>query len=98
MARVACRGGHVLVSDLHPETAWERTFRSGTAVYRIEHHRYTIANVMDAASQAGLELAAHQDSSFGEADRSLFTKAGREDLFRAVNGIPAVWAGVWVRP
>jgi hypothetical protein len=42
-----------------------------------------------------LELEAQLDASFGEPERTLFKRAGKEDLFYEVSKIPAVWIGVW---
>lgn len=60
MGRVVRRGGHVLISDLHPIQAWrggQRTFTNAQGqVYAVEHYPHSIAAYHAAARDAGLTL------------------------------------------
>ena len=97
-ARVTRPGGTLVVSDLHPEAGWSRTFRLGGDVYEIEHRAHATQGVLLAAACAGLHLRHEFFAPFGEAERPVFRAAGREDLLERAGGTPAVWAGIWVRP
>jgi ubiquinone/menaquinone biosynthesis C-methylase UbiE len=98
MARITRKGGAVLVSDLHPASGWERTFRRVGETYAIVHNCHAIAVVKDAARRAGLSLDAEYLASFGEPELPFFRKAGREDLYAKAAAVPAIWAGVWTAP
>jgi ubiquinone/menaquinone biosynthesis C-methylase UbiE len=101
LARVTRRGGRVIVSDLHPfaiAAGWTRSFRTGSSVYEIEHFKYSDEQFRSAGERAGLSLEHQLDVSFGEPERALFKRAGKEDLFYEISKVPAVWIGVWQKP
>jgi malonyl-CoA O-methyltransferase len=93
-------GGRLLFSDFHPQaaaTGWRRTFRSNGRAYEIENHPYPTAGLLQQARAAGLTLEEMLDPPFGEPERDLFRRAGREDLFEQTRGVPAVLIAVWRR-
>lgn len=101
LARVTRHGGRVIVSDLHPfavTAGWTRSFRVGPSVYEIEHFEHCDEQFRSAGKHAGLSLQKQLDVSFGEPERALFKRAGKEDLFYEVSKVPAVWIGVWQKP
>lgn len=96
MGRAVRPRGVVMVSDFHPEAfrrGWKRTFRSAGRVYEIENHYYPI----DSLEADGLVLEQMVEPCFGEAERPIFTGAGKPELFEEVRGIPAVFVGRWRR-
>jgi ubiquinone/menaquinone biosynthesis C-methylase UbiE len=98
MARVTRRGGRVVVADLHPganEAGWKRAFRSGDSVYEIEHHSHSAAYLNAAAEQAALDQAWQADAHFGEPEREIFQKAGKDSVFAQARGIPALRVICW---
>jgi ubiquinone/menaquinone biosynthesis C-methylase UbiE len=100
LARVTAAGGVVIVSDLHPATAalgWKRTFRSGSRVYEIENHPYAVNRLIAAAQGAGLDLEELREPAFGEPERALFRRAGKERLFEEIRGVPALLIARWRR-
>ncbi len=97
-ARVTRRGGMIVVSDMHPDAGWSRTFRSGDEVHEIEHHRHAAGAVLEAAARVGLRLEREITAGFGEEERPVFRAAGREDLLERARGTPALWAAFWIRP
>ena len=95
MARVSrC----VIVSDLHPEAiraGWTRSFRSGDRRFAVQHFNHSIADLDRHASQAGLAREWRIEVSFGEQERNIFVRAGKEDAFEKACGIPAVSITSW---
>lgn len=101
MRRVCVPGAHVIVSELHPRgiaAGWSRSFRSGAAVYQIEHFIHPIVQIRAAAAATGLQLETQVDAYFGEPERAIFERAGKSDAIPMVSAVPAVWIGVWTKP
>lgn len=101
IARVTRHRGRVVITDLHPDAVaagWKRSFRVGSGSYEIEHFKCSDQRFRSVGEQAGLELEEQMDVSFGEPERALFKRAGKEDLFYEVSKVPAVWIGVWNKP
>ena len=69
LARVCARGGHVVVTDFHPDAAeagHRRTFRDGDGVVQeVEHHVHTPREHRRAAARAGLTLVQRFDRVVG---------------------------------
>jgi ubiquinone/menaquinone biosynthesis C-methylase UbiE len=100
MARVSRRGGHVVVTDLHPRAlaaGWTRSFRSDGQVYEMDHHLHPIAGWLAAAESAGLSLDWCLEASFGEPEREIFRQAGKDSLFPELRRIPALLAMSWTK-
>ena len=100
MARITRRGGMVIVSDLHPEAAqagWVRSFRYGGQAYEIEHSQYSANELGAAARRSGLEAAWRLDARFGEPEREIFRRAGKEECFDTVCRTPAVLITAWIK-
>jgi malonyl-CoA O-methyltransferase len=100
MARVALKGGRVVVTDLHPRAlaaGWTRSFRSNGQVYAIDHHHHAIAEWRAAADSAGLTVDWVLEASFGEPERQIFREAGKDWSFPEVSRIPALLGMAWVK-
>ncbi|AHG88381.1 Methyltransferase type 11 [Gemmatirosa kalamazoonensis] len=96
LARVCVPGGTVVVTDLAAEAAaagHRRTFRdaSGT-VQELEHHVHAAHAHVEAASHAGLALAAHRRAVVDASVEPLYAAAGRLDRFAEQRGLPLVLA------
>lgn len=101
MARICDRGGRVVVSDLHPEAleaGWKRAFRSGDAAFEIEHFPHPTPVLLEAASGAGLRLERTAAACFGDPERAIFSRAGKERVFDEASRLPAVWIAAWIKP
>lgn len=101
LARVVRPQGVVIASDFHPEASrrgWKRTFRSGSQVYEVENHPYTREQLIESGRSAGLELQELLEPCFGEPEREIFRRAGKENLFDGARGIPAVLIAFWKGP
>ena len=100
LSRVAKRRGKVVVSDLHPDTAqlpWRSTFRNGARVYEVAQHRYDVKEYLAAGREAGLQLLRRLAPRFGEPEREIFQRAGREGQFESARRVPAVAILIWER-
>ena len=98
LSRITKRGGGVIVSDLHPDTAqlaWRSTFRNGKRVYEVAQHRYDVKECLAAGREAGLQLVRHLEPRFGEPEREIFQQAGREGEFDSARRVPAVSILIW---
>ena len=97
-ARILEPGGTLIVTDFHPAAVaqgWRRTFRSNGRVYELENHPYALDPVREAA--VGLAARECAEATIGEAERHLFDRAGRPDLFEAARGTPSVLLIRWTR-
>jgi hypothetical protein len=97
MARVA---RSVIISDLHPKTrvaGWTRGFRVAGDRYELEHRPCSERDMQRYACEAGLVEEWKVEAYFGEPERELFFSAGKEQLFRELQRIPAVLISGWRR-
>jgi ubiquinone/menaquinone biosynthesis C-methylase UbiE len=98
MARVARKGAHVIVTDMHPAAlvaGWTRSFRSTGQLYGMDHHLHPIAAWESAAASVGLTLEWRLDACFAEPEREIFVQAGKDSSFAELSRIPAVLAMCW---
>jgi ubiquinone/menaquinone biosynthesis C-methylase UbiE len=97
LARVARR---VIVSDFHPAAArhgWTRSFRAGGELYEVKHYEHSYEELAAAAAGAGLTPDWQMEPSFGEAERGIFERAGKEGVFENARRIPAILITAWKR-
>ena len=97
LARIARR---VIVADLHPEAirrGWTRSFRAAGELYEVDHYPHTAEELDEAACGAGLSRVWRTEPSFGEPEREVFQRAGKERAFSEVQNIPAVLITEWNR-
>lgn len=95
MARVSRR---VIVSDLHPDAlraGWTRSFRSGDLRIELQHFVHSIASLDRHAQAAGLEREWRTEASFGEPEREMFARAGKEKAFEESRRIRVVSITSW---
>jgi SAM-dependent methyltransferase len=97
LARIA---SCVIVSDLHPQAinrGWTRSFRAAGERYEMAHHSHSIPRMDAAAKTAGLIPAWRSEPSFGEPEREVFRRAGREAAFEEASRLPAILITAWNR-
>jgi SAM-dependent methyltransferase len=98
LARISRR---VVVSDLHPAAVrhgWTRSFRAAGERYEMEQHEYSITELDEAARAAGLVREWRFEPSFGEPEREIFRRAGKEAAFDETSRLPAVLITAWNKP
>ncbi len=97
LARVCREGGHVVVTDFHPDAAaagHARTFRDPATgeVRAIAHHVHPIAAQLAAARRAGLEPTARREGRVGPEVRAFYAATNRLHAYEAQVGLPLVLA------
>jgi len=101
IARITVRGGYVVASDMHPSAAaagWRRSFKIDGSVYELEHTPRSLGEIKAAGKTQGLRPHREEEASFGEEERAIFERAGKQHIYERVRTIPAVWAGMWIKP
>lgn len=98
MARVARRA---MITDLHPAAAragWSRSFTTASGTFSVAHHAYSFDDLDAAADATGWSAEGSVEACFGECEREIFLRAGKEHVFDTVSKIPAIFVKTWVRP
>jgi len=96
LSRITRRGGVVLVSDMHPESArrgWTRSFRHSSGVIHIAHEPYHLEDL----HVAGLELSYLLEPRFGNLEHEMFVAAGHGARFQEAAREPAIFVACWIR-
>jgi cytosine/adenosine deaminase-related metal-dependent hydrolase/ubiquinone/menaquinone biosynthesis C-methylase UbiE len=90
------RGGLVVCSDVHPETAlvlgWKRGFHDITPV----SYSHDLSLILRTFQELGLELECLLEPHFGDAEREIFRSAGRSD-FEEAAAFPAIYIAAFRR-
>ncbi len=100
-AAMAKSGGLVAVSDLHPDalaSGWTRSFHLGHRRIELEHHPRSLKEIDEAAARAGLRRTSLEELYFGPPELPVFQKAGREQLFKIAQRVPALFLTIWEKP
>ena len=95
IARVVRAGGHVIVSDFHPDAhaaGHRRTFRADGLVHEIEHHVHSVAAQREAAAAAGLQPVAIEAACIGPSVRHFYDSRGIADRYAEQLGLQVVLA------
>ena len=92
-ARVIEPKGEVLVSDLHPEAyarGWRTGFRDDRSAVQIEAFGRQPEEIVGVFQTEGFECLAQVSLCLGEAERPIFIRAKKEEMFEEVSRVPAV--------
>jgi cytosine/adenosine deaminase-related metal-dependent hydrolase/ubiquinone/menaquinone biosynthesis C-methylase UbiE len=88
-------GGTVFLSDLHPETirklGWRRSFHLNGMSIEITTQERTLEQITSTFENAGLEICAVLEPSFGDPDRVHFVNSGRDHQWNDVSRYPALY-------
>jgi cytosine/adenosine deaminase-related metal-dependent hydrolase/ubiquinone/menaquinone biosynthesis C-methylase UbiE len=94
-ARVLKPGGHILISDMHPVTAiersWTRSFHLEGTKVSIAAHSRSLAEIIATFNRSGFELNTLAEPSFAIQERAIFEKAGKLAEYTSLTGIPAIY-------
>jgi SAM-dependent methyltransferase len=91
----------VIVSDLHPAAVrqgWTRSFRARGERYEMARHEHSIAELDEAAKAAGLVRKWRIEPPFGEPEREIFQRAGKEAAFDEASRLQAILITAWNKP
>ena len=100
LVRVCMPGGHIFVTDFHPDAAaagHQRTFtdKAGT-VHQIEH--YVHSNHTQLGESAGLSLVAYREGVIGPSVRDFYTRGIGMKAYKRDLGLKLVAAFLFRRP
>jgi malonyl-CoA O-methyltransferase len=101
LARIAAPGGRVLITDMHSSAiaaGWRRSFKRDDWLYELEHFHHAPAEMHSAAAAEGLHCSTETEACFGDEERPVFARAGKQDLYFELKRVPAVWAAIWTKP
>ena len=94
-ARVLRPGGHLLLSDMHPETAkergWTRGFESGSEKTHIAAQCYPLTEIVTIFRRNGLIFDQLVEPSFTTEQQTVFEEAGRLSDFASFAGERAIY-------
>jgi ubiquinone/menaquinone biosynthesis C-methylase UbiE len=94
LSRVLRQEGRLILTDFHPsalERGWRRTFRHDGEVFEIANSQFSIKHLCKTFEEHGLKLERMISPSFGETERPIFKKCGKEHLFEASQAGPAIF-------
>jgi ubiquinone/menaquinone biosynthesis C-methylase UbiE len=94
LSRVLSKGGYLILTDLHPsslERGWRRTFRHGDEVIEIISLKASIEHVIRTFQEHRFKLEQIICPCFGEPERPIFKKCGKEHLFEQAQAGPAIF-------
>lgn len=100
LRRITRPGGRIILSDIHPEglrRGWTRSFRAGGRIFELQHHVHSAQQWREAGREARLAPVEWMEPRFGEPERSIFRRAGKEESFAAAREVPAVLITMWRR-
>ncbi len=93
--RILRPGGSLFVTDVHPQTASDLQWRRGCQVDG-EHREIRAINrpideVIQLFARANLQTVLRLEPGFGEPERILFGKSGKEGYFEQIRAFPAIY-------
>jgi cytosine/adenosine deaminase-related metal-dependent hydrolase/ubiquinone/menaquinone biosynthesis C-methylase UbiE len=93
--RILRPGGFLFVTDVHPQTASDFQWRRGSQVdgehREISANNRPIDEVIRLFTHAHLETVLRLEPGFGEPERILFEKSGKQEYFEQIRTFPAIY-------
>jgi ubiquinone/menaquinone biosynthesis C-methylase UbiE len=93
--RVLRPGGFLFLTDVHPQTASDFQWRRGSQVdgvrREIRAHNRPIDEVIHLCMHAHLETVLRVEPGFGDPERILFAKSGKQEYFEQIRAFPAIY-------
>jgi len=88
-------GGSIFITDIHPETAatlnWRRGVHEDRQFREIHTHQRTIDEIISVCRKAKLNVALVLEPRFGDEERFIFEKNGKQEYFDQIRGLPAIY-------
>lgn len=94
ISRVMKMEGHLIITDFHPsgsDRGWRRTFRHAERVVEILNFQRSIEQMCRAFQKHRFMLERIITPSFGEPERPIFVRRGKEHLFERAQAGPAIY-------
>ena len=92
-SRVLKQSADLFITGLHPAayaTGWRAGFRDGQDAIQIDAVPHSAMEMVAVFRRAGFELGHTMECFVGEPEHPLFACAGKERLFDAARGVPAI--------
>jgi ubiquinone/menaquinone biosynthesis C-methylase UbiE len=88
-------GGSIFITDIHPETAaalnWRRGIHGEREFHEIRTHPRTIEEIISMCEKTNLRAALVLESRFGDEERLIFEKNGKQEYFEEIKSFPAIY-------
>lgn len=88
-------GGSLFITDIHPETAanlkWRRGGRGETEFHEIRTQQRSIDEIISVCEKANLYAALVLEPGFGNEERRIFEKNGKQEYFHQIRELPAIY-------
>jgi len=95
VSRALRPGGSMFITDVHPETAavlnWRRGIHGERAFHEIRTHSRTIEEIIAICEKAKLHAALVLEPRFGNEERLIFEKNGKQEYFDQIKSFPAIY-------
>ena len=94
LSRVMKMGGHLIITDLHPsgsDRGWRRTFHYSGHVVEILNFQNSIERLCMAFQRHSFMLDRIISPCFGEPERPIFMRCGKEHIFERLQTGPAIF-------
>jgi cytosine/adenosine deaminase-related metal-dependent hydrolase/SAM-dependent methyltransferase len=95
VSRALRLGGSMFITDIHPETAaalnWRRGSQTGREFREIRTHQRTIDEIISLCEKANLNVALVLNPRFGDEERLIFKKNGKQEYFDQIEGFPPIY-------
>ena len=101
VGRVTVAGADVYVSDLHPlahAQGWRTGFRDNRGAVEIMTWPHPVRELLAAWNSAGFECMQFATCRLGTPERTIFARAGRDNLFEVARHTPALLLCHFRRP
>lgn len=93
--RILRPGGALFVTDVHPQTAldfqWRRGFHADGEHREIRANNRPIDALIELFTRMNLETTLRVEPGFGEEERNLFARNGKQEYFEKVRAFPAIY-------
>jgi cytosine/adenosine deaminase-related metal-dependent hydrolase/SAM-dependent methyltransferase len=88
-------GGSLFITDIHPDTAtalnWRRGVPREEGFQEIRTHRRTIQEITSVCEKMNLNVALVLEPPFGDEERLIFQKNGKQQYFEQIKDFPATY-------
>jgi cytosine/adenosine deaminase-related metal-dependent hydrolase/SAM-dependent methyltransferase len=88
-------GGSMFITDIHPETArvlnWRRGGQGQREFHEIRTHQRTLDQIIALCEQANLSATVVLEPRFGDPERLIFEKNGKQEYFHRIKGLPPIY-------
>jgi ubiquinone/menaquinone biosynthesis C-methylase UbiE len=93
LARTMSSGGHLVISEMHPEAysrGWRPGFRDSQSAVQIETTDHSTEDVVSSFRSSRLLCQNIDAFSFGEPERPIFLESGKAEIFTSACRVPAI--------